>query len=640
MSELPSEPNLQERLSQLFGSYKAEWLREHIFDLFTEPAYFPELTTARPCVLLGGRGTGKTTVLRGLSYEGQFALTGRDRSKIADWPFYGLYYKVNTNRVTALRGAELTETQWIKVFAHYFNLLCSDLIVRFLQWYRLQTPADVIIPIESCQLISRSLNVEPAQNLRDLGARIKAALVDFEAFVNNIADDTKTLAMSMQGAPIDTLLEALSEHRHFSGKQFFFLIDEYENFEDYQQQVVNTLIKHSGKMYTFKVGIRELGWRRRTTLNENEQLISPADYVRINIAEKLDRDRFAAFATAVCNERLAKLSTDSARQLPDISSVFIGLTEEEEALKLGVREKMAEFLLELHDAGVESATIEAASQLPPLEAYLIQAWAQASQHSAASELADYWGNLSAWKTRYSNYNHSLLYTLKRGKRGIRKYYCGWTVLLQLAAGNIRYILELVDNALLLHLRDGGQMGGEVSPETQTIAAQQVGRKNLAELEGLSVHGAQLTKLLLGLGRIFQIMAGDAIGHTPELNQFHLESTSPGCSEVTSEEQTRALQLLDSAVMHLALVRSRGNKPTDETDTREYDYMVHPIYSAFFVFSYRKKRKMLLSERELLRIIQSPKEAIRAILERQHRRDDEDLPQQTLPFAAYYSGDSQ
>ena len=50
------------------------------------------------------------------------------------------------------------------------------------------------------------------------------------------------------------------------------------------------------------------------------------------------------------------------------------------------------------------------------------------------------------------------------------------------------------------------MGAPISPDTQTIAAQQIGRKNLAELEGVSVDGAQLTKLLLGLGRIFEVLA--------------------------------------------------------------------------------------------------------------------------------------
>ena len=66
--------SLQEQLSKLFGSYKAEWLKEDIFNLFAEPSYLPELTTPRPCILVGGRGTGKTTVLRGLSYQGQLHL--------------------------------------------------------------------------------------------------------------------------------------------------------------------------------------------------------------------------------------------------------------------------------------------------------------------------------------------------------------------------------------------------------------------------------------------------------------------------------------------------------------------------------------------------------------------------------------
>src|ERR1017187_2508691 len=106
MTDSVATTSAQEKLSELFGSYKAEWLRDYVFDLFTEPSYFPALMTPRPCILLGGRGTGKTTVLRGLSYEGQFAIGGRDTAKIRDWPFYGFYYRVNTNRVAAFRGGE------------------------------------------------------------------------------------------------------------------------------------------------------------------------------------------------------------------------------------------------------------------------------------------------------------------------------------------------------------------------------------------------------------------------------------------------------------------------------------------------------------------------------------------------------
>ena len=96
-------------LNEVFGAQKAEWLGPLLFDLFEEPSYFTKLTTSRPCFLVGGRGTGKTTVLRGLSYEGQYAINKQDNSTIKDWEYFGIYYRVDTNTVSAFQGNELPE---------------------------------------------------------------------------------------------------------------------------------------------------------------------------------------------------------------------------------------------------------------------------------------------------------------------------------------------------------------------------------------------------------------------------------------------------------------------------------------------------------------------------------------------------
>src|ERR1017187_2674768 len=171
-SPFPPQLTPEERLSQVFGSYKAEWLKEHIFDFFTEPEYLPELTTSRPCVLIGGRGTGKTTVLRGLSYEGQFAIRGRQPDDISNWTFFGFYYRVNTNRVTALKGPELGEQEWQKLFAHYFNLLTCDLVLRFVNWYTVHTRERLAIEPASCARVAQTLHVEDAEDLRSEERRI------------------------------------------------------------------------------------------------------------------------------------------------------------------------------------------------------------------------------------------------------------------------------------------------------------------------------------------------------------------------------------------------------------------------------------------------------------------------------------
>ena len=141
-----------DKLSTVLGLYKAEWLREKLFDLFTVPGYFDELKMNRPCVLIGGRGTGKTTVLQGLSYQGQFAFAKSDKNVIDTWQFFGLYHRVNTNRVTAFRGPEQTEDRWRACFAHYLNLLFCTQLLEFACWYELQTgrelslsPTDLLI---------------------------------------------------------------------------------------------------------------------------------------------------------------------------------------------------------------------------------------------------------------------------------------------------------------------------------------------------------------------------------------------------------------------------------------------------------------------------------------------------------------
>ena len=121
-----------EQLSELFGNYKAEFLKERIFDLYTQPDYFPELETGRPCALIGGRGTGKTTVLRSLSYEGRFALANQEVSSINDWPYYGFYLRVNTNRVTAFKGPDLSTHTWRRLFAHYVNCVLCGQVLKFL----------------------------------------------------------------------------------------------------------------------------------------------------------------------------------------------------------------------------------------------------------------------------------------------------------------------------------------------------------------------------------------------------------------------------------------------------------------------------------------------------------------------------
>jgi hypothetical protein len=630
---MTNSAELQAQLNRLFGSFKAEWLRDDIFELFIEPTYFPDLTTARPCVLEGGRGTGKTTALRGLSYQGQAALAAKSGHAISKRPYIGLYYRINTNHVTAFSGPELTEDQWCRHFAHYVNLLLVDLILEYLDWARMQNQIGTIPTGALWQDVATALNFHSAQTYQELRQVLSEAIIKFEAYINNVRDGQRP-QLSLQSKPIDLLTERLVTLSEFQGKQFFFLVDEYENLLDYQQRVFNTLIKQATPAYTFKVGVRELGWRCRSTLNPNEQLIHPADYAGIKIAETLQDDTFRSFAQSVCQNRFDRLARESQTSHLNIERVLPGLTEEEESLRLGVENKNQADLVEIRSFSNHESRDHLLA-LSPLELFTLSHFARMENMTLEAMADEAIQNPGKWRERYNNYKYSLLFTLRRGKRGTHKYYCGWDVFAQLAYGNIRYLLELVVQSLLDHVHDGKRLGESVAPEIQTLAAQRLGKKYVSELEGLSIHGAQLTKLLLALGRIFGRLAAEPEGHTPEVNQFRVREANQTVDD--SDLSGRVDGLLNTAVMHLALVRFSGNKLVDVGDTKDYTYMMHPIYAPFFEFGHRRKRHMVIAREQLLNLILTPKQTIREVLASQNRQPETPLPEQLLLFERFYYG---
>lgn len=644
INESPLESDDQlELLSKLFGSYKAEWLEDSLFDLYSEPSYFPELATARPCVLNGGRGTGKTTVLRSLSYQGQAEILRRKAkqqtgveisAKIKKFEYYGFYYRANTYRLAAFQGDGLSREDWQKLFLHYINILFSIQLLKFIEWYKAEVENLSFFSVDDLGVICDVLAVARVSSSVELGKSLNKVLIDIETYINNIGIDPRP-RLSSSGA-LDSIFKIMSEIPAFKKKTFFLIIDEYENFRDEQQQVVNTLIKHTSTSYTFKVGVRKLGWRVRNTLNENENLISPADYVLIDIADKLNTDEFNAFAEEVCNSRIKKLfENDATAQYTTVRELFPELSIEHEADLLGVGEIAVELRLEV--ASTKNAALEKyTKQMKDIDLWVVKYLADGSRQDFVTTLLE----IKNTKLRYNKieeYKYASLFSLRAGRVGIKKYYAGWNVFALLAAVNIRYLLELVEQTLLLHYKKVQKFGDSVPFDTQTLAAQAVGTKNLEELEGLTTYGGMLTKLVLGFGRIFNSLASNSGGHAHEVNQFRIRSTkfSTNSDDEFVVGDSNAQKILNAAAMHLAILTFPGNKPKEQGDTKEKTYQLHPIFAPYFVFSHRKRRALIVDEEHVVGLIESPKDTIKKVLLENNRILSDHLPEQLRLFSAYY-----
>ena len=608
------------RLDELFGSYKAEWLNEKIFHFFAAPSYFTSLKDKRPCVLMGGRGTGKTTVLRGLSYMGQYALNNDDIDRFDKNNYIGVYFRCDTNHVHAFSGKGIDNETWMKIFAHYFNLILTSEILGFIHWHKELRPDDEVLSEHACGLIATSLHLgDDISSYKRLMSVLESAMYKFQANINNIVDGNMP-KLSLAGDPIKIITEQARKLSQFKDKTFYLLIDEYENLLDSQQQIVNTLLKHVPQSYTIKIGVREMGWRVKHTMNPQESVIDPADYVLFNIVDEFTDEtpeKFESFARDVCQLRIKDLLEEDGIDF-DIEQALGNLPYEEEAIRLGIEQtNLYKNVIEYEKKnGIEL-------NISSLYKFFLAYWSTNHNRLLKDEIEDFQNNTRNWNTRYDNYKYSLLFKIRtgRGSGGIQKYYAGWNTFVKLANGNIRYLMELVYRSYYLYLQDGGDISKPISADIQTKAARNVGWKNLTELEGTWSNGAQLTRMVQTLGTIFSKLAKEGDNSAPETVQFEIEG----------ERSERTEELLQAGIMNLALVRMPANKQSGRGSVKEFMYSLHPIFAPYFIYSFRRKRKMGLSDAEFLLCVDNPKNAVKDILTRRNVSIDEDKVVDQLSF---------
>src|SRR5689334_13985150 len=93
-----SLPQMNMHDHNLLTPNRAEEFGNDVWDHFVLPPFFNQLdltTTFQPRVILGGRGSGKTMLLRYLSHESTFSKT-RTTFDTGALEHIGLYWKIDT----------------------------------------------------------------------------------------------------------------------------------------------------------------------------------------------------------------------------------------------------------------------------------------------------------------------------------------------------------------------------------------------------------------------------------------------------------------------------------------------------------------------------------------------------------------
>ncbi|HVZ70947.1 MAG TPA: hypothetical protein VHJ20_01115 [Polyangia bacterium] len=635
--------NTAQSLSSFFSDYRSEWEHKQFSSLFVEPTYYAKLLKNRPSLLIGGRGTGKTTALKALRFD---ALPDRAEGRPGATDCLGIYLRINKNRVSAFQGDELPQSEWGKAFAHYFNLLACGELCRLASWLAAEKRHSS--KVLDLGLVVTSLGIQTAAPASPdtLLQALKDAVARLELFVNN-PRSVERPAFSVAEAPLKHFAAALADSGLLGSATIFCCLDEYENLTVEQQSIINTYLKHSEPPLTYKIGLRRNGLKTRSTIDDNDLIATPDDYDEIDISS----ESFDDFARNVAALRLGRARQSGINVSDDPEAFLPELPFKEEAVKLGAAKRADQVR---HDLAKHADLANWIAAKSDAELAFIKFW-QAGHGGTLEELARDWqANENEWHTRLGNYGVSSLFWLSKGRKGarIRKYYSGLRTFLSLASGNIRYFLELIDVSIGVALDSSAPVpaGAEIviAPEAQTEAAKSVAKDRLAQIEALGRHGGELRRFALAIGKVFFEFARDP-AKAPETNCFVL-SGEP-------DQRERVEGVLSDGVANQVFEVTPATKLTSPSEMRAEEYRLHPIYCPFFEFSHRRKRRATFKAESLLLVLSNPRRAIAALsgkpmsspptqteLAKDNADSDEEsesdeLPAQLAMFADFFYGGS-
>jgi hypothetical protein len=268
-----------------------------------------------PMLILGGRGSGKTHLLRYYSYPVQRRVYGAEGmlDQVRKDGYLGIHTRcmgLYANRFSAKR---MSDIQWQTLFSFYVELWFGQLI--------LNTAIEFMQDSGQFGTFDEAQVTEKLTGLFDVAIESDVVgIAAFADFLRNLQRDLDSkVNMASFRQPITPqyivtpgrltfgIAQVLESHIPcLSGIQFTLFIDEYEHLYAEQQKNINTLIRERENPVSFKVGARLHGMRTYQTWGGDEELKEGSDYELLNLdAELRKKDaQYIEFASQLCISRI------------------------------------------------------------------------------------------------------------------------------------------------------------------------------------------------------------------------------------------------------------------------------------------------------------------------------------------------
>lgn len=303
-------------------------IAEYFVD-FPEGSYVEMVkpTSPMPMIIVGGKGSGKTHLMRYFSYDVQLMRRTDVLAALQQDRFLGLYFRCSGLNTERFSGKGQPDDVWRTVFEYYMELWIGQVVVDALADVFERDPALATFESDLSRYISR--HGEPLalggggqiETLREASDRLRSWRADVDLAVNNSVM-TRSLNVEVRatrGSLIFGLAESVSTViPALRDVAFLFLIDEFENLDVAQQRYINTLVRERQPPTCIKIGVRRYGLRTFSTYSAGEDNREGSEYELLDLDKRLrlNAQAYERFSYRLVGRRLIEARIAS---LPEVS---------------------------------------------------------------------------------------------------------------------------------------------------------------------------------------------------------------------------------------------------------------------------------------------------------------------------------
>jgi hypothetical protein len=606
---------------------RAEELGYDVWEHFVIPPFYHKLdlqTARKPRLIIGGRGCGKTMLLRYLSHQSMFS---KNRPNVPDdaLSHIGLFWRTDTHFANLMHDRGVVADIWESAFSHMAALILGMEVIDSLFSIANSSLRDVqkheIEALDFSRL--KAFDSQLPARADFLRSELEARLWHFESWVSNVRTTNQPTFLPGRNFILALIQEVKMQIDALNDANFFVYVDEYENLREGQREIVNTWLKHSEKPLIFNLAMKRNSFDKLDT-NGPEALANIHDFRVHDLEEYMlseDADVFLAeilfleLAIAGINNsdvnvanlrdesKLAERKNSSyvTQMLTAARSMLPGVSQANLAAEVfkdaALKRKLSASIERALKKRRSSLTVDRFLKPNVAEASIVSPVILNRHNRQPEEVATEIDRLERGENNrftghtgwiHNNFIGSLLQLYDPYDRPC-PFYAGFKTFRQLSRGNIRHFLELCYKSIN---RSGAAYAGDpIAPPLQAEAARQASTAFLGEIRSFGPFGNQLHTFVLRLGSLF------ALAHRrpslSESEQSHF-SAKQGPTLLSDEDLT----FLREATKWSVLFEEPETKAKDFLSAISVDYVLNPIYAPYFHISYRKKRKLELTTGDL------------------------------------------